>query len=318
MSLSIDLDNQWCFMQTNGDDGWQGFPTYLPDIVPRILSFFDEYDQPITFFIVGVDATKEQNRSSLASISKKGHEIASHSFLHQPWLHTYSVEEIKNEFQQAEDAIQDVTGVLPRGFRGPGYSYSKEVLEVLASRNYAYDCSSFPNSLAGLSRMYFFARNSLNKEERSRRSGLFGRSNEMLRTIRPYVCRLQSGRILEIPVTTMPFFRFPIHFSYVLYLSEYSEKLAIAYFRAAMALCEFRKIGPSLLFHPLDFMGSDDDCKEVAFFPGMNRTAAQKITTLRSCMAVISSRFQSMPIGRFADLVRSSDAIPQSVAVTLS
>ncbi len=309
MSLSIDLDNQWCFMQTNGDDGWQDFPSYLPGIVPRILSFFDEYELPITFFIVGVDATVEINRAALAAIPTHGHEIASHSFLHQPWLHTYSMQEITNEFQQAEDAIENVTGVRPRGFRGPGYSYCAEVLEVLVSRNYDYDCSSFPNSLAGLSRMYFFARNSLNKEERSKRSGLFGRSSEMLKSIRPYFCDVRNGRILEIPVTTMPFLRFPIHFSYILYLSEFSEAMAIRYFKIAMALCDYSKVGPSLLFHPLDFMGSDDGCEEVAFFPGMNRTAAQKMATIRSCMEVIYTRFRPLTIGQFAASAKNGNAV---------
>jgi peptidoglycan/xylan/chitin deacetylase (PgdA/CDA1 family) len=98
MTLSIDMDNKWCFMHTDGDEGWHHCPTHLPEIVPRKLSFFEKYSQPITFFIVGVDATKEVNRPALASIPGFGHEIASHSFLHQPWLHTYSGERIEQEF----------------------------------------------------------------------------------------------------------------------------------------------------------------------------------------------------------------------------
>lgn len=294
------MDNKWCFMQTNGDDGWEDFPSYLPEIVPRILTFFQGFDQPITFFIVGVDATKSINRQALESIPGFGHEIASHSFLHQPWLHTYDAEKMNQELRNAEEAIEEVTGVRPRGFRGPGYSYTNDVLTVLASRGYTYDCSSFPNSLAGLARAYFFARNSLDRAEREKRGGLFGRTSEMFKSIRPYFCHTEAGRILEIPVTTLPVLRFPVHFSYVLYLSEYSEKLALAYFKFAMSLCKRVSVSPSLLFHPLDFMGADDGCREVSFFPGMKRSSAQKLSTLKDCMNVIYERFSPITIGEYA------------------
>ena len=29
-SLSLDLDNQWSYMKTHGDAGWEALPTYLP------------------------------------------------------------------------------------------------------------------------------------------------------------------------------------------------------------------------------------------------------------------------------------------------
>ena len=86
-SLSLDLDNEWCFMQTNGDSRWSEFPSYLPAVVPRILEFFASRDQKITFFIVGKDATIEENFEAIRSIADHGHEIGNHSFRHQPWLH---------------------------------------------------------------------------------------------------------------------------------------------------------------------------------------------------------------------------------------
>ena len=52
-SLSLDLDNLWCYMKTHGDSGWDYFPSYLDTVVPRILEFLDERGLKITFFIVG-------------------------------------------------------------------------------------------------------------------------------------------------------------------------------------------------------------------------------------------------------------------------
>ena len=48
--------------------------------------------------------------------------------------------------------------------------------------------------------------------------------------------------LLEIPVTTMPGVRTPIHMSYVLYLAQRSELVALRYsFATALRLCELRR-----------------------------------------------------------------------------
>ena len=41
-SLSLDLDNKWCFMQTNGDSAWNNFPSFLRQCVPRITTFLQD------------------------------------------------------------------------------------------------------------------------------------------------------------------------------------------------------------------------------------------------------------------------------------
>ena len=100
-SLSLDLDNQWSYMKTHGDDGWSSFPTYLDWAVPRILEFLDERDLKITFFIVGQDAEIEKNVPALRAIGDAGHEVGNHSFNHEPWLHLYSEEELDAELAKA-------------------------------------------------------------------------------------------------------------------------------------------------------------------------------------------------------------------------
>src|SRR5215510_7106581 len=55
-SLSLDLDNQWSYMKTHGDPGWDSFPSYLDILIPRVLHFLQEWNLTITFFIVGQDA----------------------------------------------------------------------------------------------------------------------------------------------------------------------------------------------------------------------------------------------------------------------
>lgn len=290
-SLSLDLDNEWCFMQTNGDARWKQYPTYLPVVVPRILEFLERHGLRITFFIVGQDAARDENQDALKAIVRAGHEIGNHSFRHQPWLHEYSLEEIDQELANAEAAIRSATGVTPIGFRAPGYSYSPDTVRVLASRGYEYDCSSFPNSVNALARIYFFNRSTLPPEEKKRRKELFGKTTEMFRPLKPYFWTFGQNRILEIPVTTMPVTRLPIHFSYVLYLGKFSKTAALAYFAASMDACRVMRVEPSLLFHPLDFLGCDDGFDTVKFFPGMDIEAQRKIDILTGCVEILRRRF---------------------------
>ena len=105
-SISLDLDNLWSYLKTQGVSGWESFPSYLDVVVPRILETLDRCNQRITFFVVGKDATIESNRAALKQIADAGHEIANHSFMHEPWLHLYSREQLHEEIGGAENAIE--------------------------------------------------------------------------------------------------------------------------------------------------------------------------------------------------------------------
>src|SRR5688572_19930518 len=146
-SLSLDLDNQWSYMKTHGDEGWQSYPSYLDIAVPRILEFLARRRLTITFFIIGQDAALPKNQDAIRSIAAAGHELGNHSFRHEPWLHLYSRADLERELQDAEDAIESLTGVRTRGFRGPGFSVTATTLDVLLSRGYDYDATVFPNLL---------------------------------------------------------------------------------------------------------------------------------------------------------------------------
>lgn len=104
-SLSLDLDNQWSYMKTHGDAGWEAFPSYLDVIVPRFLAIMEERALRVTVFVVGQDAALEQNHRVLRTIAEAGHEIGNHSFHHEPWLHLYSESEVEAEIARAEEAI---------------------------------------------------------------------------------------------------------------------------------------------------------------------------------------------------------------------
>jgi hypothetical protein len=298
-SLSLDLDNKWSYMKTHGDAGWESFPSYLDKIVPRALQFFKERNLTITFFIVGQDAALEKNQEVLAQISATGHEVGNHSFHHEPWLHTYSEAETETEIASAEEHIERVTGERPVGFRGPGYSMSQTTLRVLSRRGYEYDASTFPTYLGPLARAYYFMTAKLDKDEMEKRKELFGKLSDGLQPLKPYRWKVDGSTIIEIPVTTLPLFKVPIHVSYLLYLSVYSPMLARQYFRAAVQLCRLTGTQLSLLLHPLDFLGSDDD-QDLNFFPAMKLHSEKKLKIVGEAIRLLSDNFEVLTLRQHA------------------
>lgn len=308
-SLSLDLDNQWSYMKTHGDAGWKSFPSYLDTVVPRVLDFLRGRNQKITFFIVGQDAALDKNAEALSQISSAGHEIGNHSFNHQPWLHLYTEAQIEAELTQAEEHIERVTGQRPIGFRGPGFSLSKATLEVLKRRGYLYDATTLPTFLGPLARAYYLMTAKLSDEERRRRKALFGAFSDGFRPLKPYLWKTEQGGLIEIPVTTMPGLRIPFHVSYLLYLYSFSPRLALMYFKLAIALCITTRTRVSLLLHPLDFLGGAD-VPELSFFPGMSLSSERKIEFVGRVIDYLAARFNVLTLAQHARRCQSGFTLP--------
>ena len=291
-SISLDLDNQWSYMKIHGDEGWEKFPSYLGIFIPHVLQVLDELNLKITFFIVGQDAVIEENKKYLRMIVDHGHEIGNHSFHHESWLQSYSKEKIDNEIQQAEEAISNATGQRTIGFRGPGFSWSNDLLEVLKKIGYLFDASTLPTYIGPLARLYYFWTSGLSKEERKERKELFGTFKEGLRPLKPYYWNLSDNqKLLEIPVTTIPIFKVPFHLSYLLYLSGFSLGLMNLYLHFAIAMCRLTGTHPSFLLHPLDLIGGDQ-VPELAFFPGMNIQSEKKVRVFKKAIQILGKNYQ--------------------------
>jgi hypothetical protein len=97
----------------------------------------------------------------------------------------------------------------------------------------------------------------------------------------------------------MPVFRTPIHFSYLLYLQQYSQWIALLYFRIGLALCRVRGIEPSFLLHPLDFLGQEDDA-DLAFFPAMKAPRSRKLQLLRVTLRALCRHYDVVPLREHA------------------
>jgi len=104
--------------------------------VPRILELLEEYDLPAGFFIPGQVA--ERNPDLVADIHAAGHEIGHHSYAHRNPT-AMSADEEREDFERAMDAIVDIIGERPVGYRTPAADMSDRTLERLAAMGFEYE-----------------------------------------------------------------------------------------------------------------------------------------------------------------------------------
>jgi hypothetical protein len=294
------MDNLWSYMKIHGDPDWTARPSYLDALVPRMLELFESRQITATVFVVGADAAREDGAEAVAAIHAAGHEVGNHSFEHEPWLHRYSRGRLEEELARTEEAVIAAGAPRPTGFRGPGYSLSCDLVELLAERGYRYDTSTLPTWIGPLARAYYFRGARLSAGEREERAALFGAASEGLRPVHPYHWRLASGGgLLELPVTTMPLLRVPMHVSYLMHLHQSSPRLARAYLAAALRACRLRGVGPTMLLHPLDLLDARD-APRLEFFPGMAMPAAEKLVVVGQVLDAMQRHFDVVGTGEHA------------------
>jgi hypothetical protein len=296
-SVSVDLDNLWAYLKTHGDPDWSRLPSFLPVAVPRLLGALNAHQVTATFFAVGMDVEREDGAKAVAEVNAWGHEVANHSYRHEPWLHRYSRTELETELAMTEEAIAAAGVPCPVGFRGPGYSVSPDLLAVLAERGYTYDASVLPTWIGPLARA-FHNRTAPPARGDERRDELFGGFSRVLAPNHVHRWRFAGGtHLVELPVTTMPLLRVPVHGAYVLLLHAISPRLARAYFATAIRLCRSLGVGPSLLVHPTDVLGGEE-APGMEFFPGMSVPAAQKVALLDWMLATLCRHFDVVGTGQ--------------------
>lgn len=144
-ALSVDLDEIPCYAAIHGLQVPSASEHAIYDhAVARLEALFGDERVPATFFAIGSDLGREQNRAALKRLQAAGHEIASHSQSHLYDLTRRDDATIEREIVRAEESIERATGERPVGFRAPGYTITDQVLGHLSRRGYLYDSSVFP------------------------------------------------------------------------------------------------------------------------------------------------------------------------------
>ena len=146
-ALSVDLEDYFQvsnFEHVIDRDSWPTLPSRVAANTHRLLETFDETESRATFFVLGWVAEREP--ALVREIAERGHEIACHGYGHE-LVYEIGPEKFREDLRRARGAIEDATGIQPRGYRAPSYSITERslwALDILADEGFDYDSSIFP------------------------------------------------------------------------------------------------------------------------------------------------------------------------------
>lgn len=134
------LDNE----ATKTEAAWEGFESRIHRNMDLIHNMLDENQQKATFFCIGWVAKKYPE--IIKDIASRGHEIATHSQLHQ-LAYEQSPMAFEEDLSASIKYLEDITGKKIKAYRAPGFSImeqNKWVFEILLKNGIEIDCSIFP------------------------------------------------------------------------------------------------------------------------------------------------------------------------------
>lgn len=108
----------------------------------RVLALLEKYQARATFFVPG--STAITFPGPIREIRDAGHEIAHHGWVHEP-VSRLTAEQERSVLRQGLEALEQVTGVRPVGYRAPGWDASPITVELLVDNGFEYDSSLMGN-----------------------------------------------------------------------------------------------------------------------------------------------------------------------------
>ena len=143
--LTFDIEEWFHILDndaTKTEAEWEGFESRIHGNMDKIHEMLGE--QKATFFCLGWVARKYPE--VLKDIDRRGHEIATHSDLHQ-LAYEQNRQTFEQDLERSIKSIEDVIGKKVRAYRAPGFSLmeqNKWVFEVLMKNEIEIDASIFP------------------------------------------------------------------------------------------------------------------------------------------------------------------------------
>lgn len=278
--VSVDLDDIACYHGIHGlappSPAARG--VVLERCLPRFLELFAELGVRATFFVIGRDLEEDvraggRGAALLRQALAEGHELANHSFAHPYDLVRWSEASMRADLEACDRLLRDL-GADPVGFRAPGYTHTRTLLQQVRALGYAYDSSALPSPPYYLAKVATIAWYAL----RGRRSQSEVRgASSFLGPRRPY---MHAGlELRELPMSVTPVLRLPLIGTTLLSGPRW---LAARLRARAERLAWFH-----LELHGIDLADPDADGYAPALLrvqPELQRSLADKRTALRELL----------------------------------
>ena len=209
--VSVDLDEIPNYAAIHGVAGASVDPHAVYDRgLPRLAEWAERHDLPLTLFAIGQDLRRESARVGLSQLLGRGHEIANHSLDHRYDLTRLAQPEMRHQVEAAQQLFERELGVIPKGFRAPGYTTTDALYSVLEELGFTYSSSVFPCP------PYYAAKLAAVAAKRllgKRSASVIDHPRVLLCPRRPYrvgdpYWRRGSG-LVELPMQTTPWLRLP-------------------------------------------------------------------------------------------------------------
>lgn len=273
MYLNVDVDNLWNYELEFGSPPSGRNDLLFEQAMPKMLEIFAHHKARATFFVVGRDLEGLSCRQFCKEAAFQGHEIANHSYSHLGHPHRLTFSEKESEILRCHELIEKYTGIAPVGFRGPGYYVDKEMIQVLLRENYLYDSSVLPSFATQLMSFYILVSTGRWIDK------MFGRKRWMFasqKVTQIYNNSMPEKFLYELPVTTAPFLRWPIHTTY-LYM------FGTKYFK--WSLPALRKNQNAVyLFHAIDTLDYQADANLNRNLLPLRKTIAERLSLINEVL----------------------------------
>jgi len=307
--LQVDVDDLWVYYESIGLQTPENAPAQAyREGIPRLLDLFDRFSVRATFFVCGRDLPAQTQ--TVLEMARRGHEVANHSTGHRNGFARLSFAEKRADIAATGDLIAQATGQQPVGFKSPGFSFSPDLLAVLADLGYLYDSSLLPTPYAPLLRGLYRGLSA-----RAIDPTHFGQATNGLAPLAPYrpdparpyrrmriggaeVRRDQGAEIetgtpalWEAPVTTMPITRLPMHSTFVLRTGRWL-------FDLGMALVRARAVPVNYLLHAADVLDAVAD-PALASYGFLAQPWAEKRPLYEHMLEALSMAYRLIPTCEF-------------------
>jgi peptidoglycan-N-acetylglucosamine deacetylase len=144
--LTFDLEDWFHILDyegTSSDVQWRRYKTRIFENIEILLAFLEEKKQKATFFALGWIV--ENYPDVIKLIEKMGHEIGTHSHMHQ-LVYKQTKKEFAWDLELSIKRIEDILGKKIRCYRAPGFSITPDTpwaFEALLKMGIEVDSSLF-------------------------------------------------------------------------------------------------------------------------------------------------------------------------------